>query len=495
MNGATRETLEPLITAEQSVRRGDYAFPGVGGGVLNFWIYPDALFTSEMPRDLPTARVERNRVLRRTIRNESLWGSTAAIAVSKGTARGWKVEGAVVSQRVRAHDALTYAVAQQQVGYTHFMQYHLQGYGLNDFVAVEIIRERKAWSSAVIGIGHLPAVRCTLTGDPETPLLYRDRQGKLHEMKWWQVGIFSDLPDDDDEEAGGVAVCAAERAYKQIYKLAALEQYVTDKVTGRRPLAIHFVSGISDKQVQEADESATADAQRKGARVFKGALVVPSPNPDISLVTIPLAELPDGFNRKEEFDIALLAYANAWGLDPQDLQPLAGQQLGAGAQSAILNEKAKGRGLNLWHRLFGEWFNAFVASRATTFSWYSRDLKDEEQTATTRKIWAEAGDILIKAGIITAPQYANILVDEGYLPAEFVVQDTTQTDDIADDEKPSAVPEGEEAATVVPPPAPLPARDVEAKAAKPPTAGQKREATRLFEKELARARRVAEELA
>ena len=62
------------------------------------------------------------------------------------------------------------------------------------------------------------------------------------------------------------------------------------------------------------------------------------------IATIPLADFPDNFNRRDELDIAILGYANNLGLDPQDLQPLTGQALGTGAQSQVLNEKAKGKG-------------------------------------------------------------------------------------------------------------------------------------------------------
>jgi hypothetical protein len=266
-------------------------------------------------------------------------------------------------------------------------------------------------------------------------VVYWDLQGKWHELRWWQVGVFADMP-DVTEANGGAGICAAEGAYPHIRKMAAIERYVTEKISGERPLAINFVSGVSTRQVDEGMESAKTSALAKGHSTYMGAVIIPVPHPDVSVVTIPLAELPDGFNRKEEFDIALLAYANNLGLDPQDLQPLTGQQLGAGAQSQVLDQKSKGRGLALLQKMYAQWLNEFVLDNATVFSWYEKDLRDEGLEADNLKKRGEWATLLAEKGIITTGQATNVLVDYGDLPTEFLDADVTQTGDVSDDEKP-----------------------------------------------------------
>lgn len=490
MNGNGSGDIPSLLTYDKSVQKGDFVTPSVGGGVFNFWVYPDILAAEGLPVLLPSGMAARQKTLQATIKAESMWGSAVAIAIAKGAARGWEVEGNIAIQRKRVHDTLTYATAGVQVGYTHFIRHHLTGYFCAPFVIVELIRETNNYLSRVIGINHLPPSRCELTGDPEIPVTYRDKQGRVHELRWWQVGIFSDMP-DVDEDLGGAGVCAAERAYDPIRKLQAMERYVIDKVTGRRPLALYFTSGIGQQQLKDGISTAKNERVRQDmedgkiaakAMGFMGAVIIPTLTPDApAIATIPLAELPDGFNRKEEFDIAILSYANALGIDVQDLQPLTGQALGTGAQSQVLAEKEDGKGLSLWYRTFAEWLNSYVTPKSTTFSWYDRDLRDERAKADIAKVRADTGDVLIKAGVVTAPQWTNVLVDFGDLPDEFLVADATQTEDVADDEKPETQEDAQEEAE----------EQVEDNTLLPASKAAHSDLDALFEQELSMAKRVA----
>ena len=46
-------------------------------------------------------------------------------------------------------------------------------------------------------------------------MLYRDRLGAIHELRWWQVLSFSDMP-DPSETWNSVGLCAASRAFLTI---------------------------------------------------------------------------------------------------------------------------------------------------------------------------------------------------------------------------------------------------------------------------------------
>jgi hypothetical protein len=432
MNGNSQ--LEQIIEREGSVKLGDN-LPYLGGGAYTIYIGGGWFSGSTLAATLPAGTWERDKALLATLRAESFWRAAVGIAVSKYASKGWEIESSVPLRRKRAHDLILNAGAGTQVGEGRFAQLFVQAYLCTKAAVIEIARETKAWSSRVVGLHHLDPLRCLLTNDPEIPVVYWDLQGKWHELRWWQVGVFADMP-DVTEANGGAGICAAEGAYPHIRKMAAIERYVTEKVSGERPLAINFVSGVSTRQVDEGMESAKTSALAKGHSTYMGAVIIPVPHPDVSVVTIPLAELPDGFNRKEEFDIALLAYANNLGLDPQDLQPLTGQQLGAGAQSQVLDQKSKGRGLALLQKMYAQWLNEFVLDNATVFSWYEKDLRDEGLEADNLKKRGEWATLLAEKGIITTGQATNVLVDYGDLPTEFLDADVTQTGNVSDDEKP-----------------------------------------------------------
>jgi hypothetical protein len=100
------------------------------------------------------------------------------------------------------------------------------------------------------------------------------------------------------------------------------------------------------------------------------------------VATVDLAGLPDGYDRKEEFDIGLLTYANAIGLDPQELQPLTGQPLGTSTQTEVLEDKSKGKGLSAWRTMFSHAMNQDVLAELTTFFFVEKDYRDMLRAAT-----------------------------------------------------------------------------------------------------------------
>jgi hypothetical protein len=265
-------------------------------------------------------------------------------------------------------------------------------------------------------------------------VIYRDFKGKYHELKDYQVMLFADMP-DDDETFRGTGLCAASRAYSAIFKLASIEWYVREKVSGLHPLAIHIVNGVMTNQLDGAVKAAKDQVITKGIASYMGAVIIGIPQGESpGLVTIPLAELPDGFNRKEEFDLAILTYANSLGLDPQDLQPLSGQGLGTGTQSIVLADKVKGRGV--WKQQWIHQNNEKVLPLVTTFSFIEKDFTDMKKKADVSKARAEVSKLRIDAAITTPAQELQVMVDDDELPREFLAIDLTDSENLSDSEKP-----------------------------------------------------------
>lgn len=491
MNGHNQ--IESIIDAQGSVKQGD-RLPFVGNGYLTINLVPDDLFTTVLPPTLPPGLWERDRILLSTARHESFWRAALNIATAKFATMGWEVESDMPTIRKRYQQIIVNSEAVGQVGWSRFSRAFVRTFLCTKAAIVEIARESHSMGSRIVGLHHLDPMRCLLTNDPDTPVIYQSLDGKWHEMKWWQVGVFSDMP-DVTETNGGAGICAAEGAYQHIRKLAAIEQYFLDKVTGRRALSLQLVSGMSINQIDEAVSTAKTDALRKGWVQYMGNVIVATNrNEPVTNVTIDLASVPDGFDRKQEFDIALLAYADNVGLDPQDLQPLTGQALGTGAQSQVLDEKSKGRGLKLLAEDLAKWFNEFVLPDSVQFSWYSKDLRDEKAQAENMKLRAEWGEKMVDKGILTSDQVTNILVDYGDIPADYRPIDTLNTGNISDDEKPEVADvEGQETEDVEQETAA--AGTTQTKATLKPTPSQRKRASKLMDEELARARRLYREVA
>lgn len=390
-----------------------------------------------LPPFLPIDFRARDRVLDSTVRADAMWSAAIGIALTKAAAMAWDVESEVVLRSTRAQELLLQADATSISGiggWVSYMHKQMRNFTCtNGGCYTEIIRATGAYGSRIVGLGHLSALRMRRTGDPEYPFIYIDRWGRQHVMRWWQVFNLVDMP-DPDESSLGVGICAAERAYQQIRKLAALEQYLYEKISGSRPLALHIVNGLTRDQLMDMLSSASDSQAAKGMSMYMGAIVATTLKPDAapSLVTIPLAELPDGFEAASERDRADLIYANALGLDPQDLKPMANQQMGAGAQSAVLHQKAEGRGQAAYRQQLTHMINQLVLDDKTKFIFTERDYQDQQSAAAVATARAGFVTSLVAGGLLNAQQGQQILVEQGEIPkaiVESAAQGGTQLSD------------------------------------------------------------------
>jgi hypothetical protein len=419
-----------------SVTKNDYALSPQGGAFyLNISNWP---ISHALPPSLDNRSMRESDALTiSTLDQEAIWAGAVAIAITKVSSLSWEVTGDIPLRTRRGQDLLLNADAGR--GWVSFISKLLQDFLMtNNGCFIEIVRAADSEASPIIGLIPLDSMRCTRTGNSETPVIYQDLRGAFHELKYYEVLEFADMPSTRASMFGS-GKCAAARAYKSIYKLACIEGYISDKVSGRRPLAINLINGMNDMQLRSVLMTAQSEADAKGAIAYMGAIIATIPG-DIApnLVTIPLADFPDNFSRRDELDIAVLAYANNLGLDVQDLQPLTGRALGTGAQSQVLDEKAKGKGLASFKQGFTHGMNQWVLPDSTTMEFIEHDWRDKKLRAENNgAIETYVGDSVNK-GIITAPQGLQILVDENVYDKALLPSDLTPDLTLADDEKPDA---------------------------------------------------------
>lgn len=424
----------PKDVLVRSVTRGDHADSPYGSTLL--LTFPTGPATPGLPAYWS---VQRDFALAQTPHLDDMWAGALSKAITKYAARGFTVEDSGDSkQRVkRAQDLFMYAGGPDL--WEAFIAKHLRNFLTTDNGAfVEIVRAQAAYGSRIIGIMHLDSHRVTRTGDPEIPVLYRDKQSREHMLKAHQVMCFADMPDPGDSW-NGVGLCAASRAWKTIAKMAAMNTYLREKVTGERVTSIYIVNGVTPEQLQGALTTADADKARRGFVMYKGALVIPVMDLAVppTVVEIPLSEVPDGFNAKEERDDAYLVYANAIGVSVQDIKPLSGQGLGTGQQSVILDDAAEAQGsLPVWAKAWLHMANTWLLPATTTFSWNTNDLRDQKAKADVRSVRAATRAAQIASGEITPDEARQIAVDDDDIPRELLAVDETPGDAVQDEEKP-----------------------------------------------------------
>jgi hypothetical protein len=432
-------------TVKRSVTARDYN-KDPRAGVLSFFM---PTWGMGVAPDLPPYwSMQRDAILLGTLYREAMWSAAVAIATAKKTTQDWKVDSDVPLRSQRAQKL--FLEMDSGRGWVSGLERHLQSYLLSDNGGwCEIVRATGAAGSRILGIIPLDPLRCLRTGDPDVPLLYRDRPGALHELKDYQCFNVVDMP-DPQELWFGVGHCASERAYFKIVTMQGLEQYLNEKITGRRPTSLYIINGLSTNQIEMAMRTAQEDAQSKGMANYMGAAVaaVIDPTAPPGMIEIPFTKVPDGFNPVEERREAKLVYADALGIDPQELDPAltARGAMGTGAQSVVLAEKEKGKGMWAWDKKWAYNVNYHTLDDRTTFYFQENDLRDQAQKADILLKHATATNLMVTNGTMTGQQAMNYLVDNEEMPKEYAPTDLTPDEDLTDSEKPETGAEAAQAA-------------------------------------------------
>lgn len=424
-----------------SVTEQDYSDDGgKSGAVFNILVsnaLQPGLATGLPPSPPPYWSLKRDHLLKQTPFFESIWAAALYIAISKMAGMAWDVKG-YPALRVRNAQSLLLDVGDGN-GWVSFLSKHLRDFLLTDNGSfVEIVRASSAAGSKILGLVHLDSTRCRRTGDPDIPVVYTDKIGKEHEMRDHQIIMMSDMPDPTGTYFD-VGFCAASRAYHAIYKLAGLERYVSEKVTGRVPLALYIVNNINRKQLDNAilqHETAQTD---RGFAAYMGAIMMPGidPNSPAEVAKIDLAGLPEGFDSQQERRYAILTYADCLGLDPQELDPdlLASKSMGTGSQARVIDDKASGRGIIAWRQQFVHHLNYEVLPDRVQFYFSERDFRDQKLRADVQSVQIANISQMTMNGLITAIEGRQLLVDSDIIPPEFMPTDLTSTTALSDTDK------------------------------------------------------------
>lgn len=420
----------------KSVRKEEMQLRTANGGVFRFYFAPGTLSSPliSLPIDPPGYWTPaRDRTLLQAYRRCGLWASAVNIAVTRIASLGYEVSGDVPLRVREARKML----GRDWVGLMQRLTRDYVTYDNGGFM--QIVRATAGYGSKVKGFLYLPGSRCIRTGNPEIPVVYMDEIGKLHELKAHQVVAFSDMPDED---MLGVGLCATSRAYDAIYEHLSVRQFFKEKATGRRPLALDFITGISQDDVDDTIAGAKQDASAQGMQAYMGvALTANANNVPLNHVRIPLADLPSGFDQQKHTELVEIEFAAALGIDPSDINPriTASHALADGTRAQVLDDKQNAKGVvSLKQQLIG-FFNDVEQwhplPNSVTFAWSENDLRDQAAKADIASTRAATRSTQVATGEITAQEARQLAVDDGDLPASFVAVDQTSEESLTDEDK------------------------------------------------------------
>jgi len=288
-------------------------------------------------------------------------------------------------------------------------------------------------------LAHLDSGKCVRTGDPDTPVIYMDRYGGEHQLKSWQVIMMTDMP-TPIEEMHGVGFSMVSRVLRNAQTVRDWTIFRQEKISGQFARAVHLTNVDSD-WISDAIAQAKAKTNEMGLLRYSQPIITNTLDPSSRpyLVTIPLAELPDGFSEDEtmRWYIALLALAA--GEHYSFLAPMPGRRLGSAREVEVQERQARGKSSRLFMEQLAAKINSSGILRpGVVFSFKEKDPEEQAGNEQAERRRAETRKLRIESGEITPEIARQIANDKGDLRDEYLSQlgeeDTTPEDGDAGDE-------------------------------------------------------------
>ncbi len=205
----------------------------------------------------------------------------------------------------------------------------------------EIIGDGKpnqAIKGPALGIAVLDAQRCTRTGDPEYPVTYLDRKG-LYKFHYTRVAYSAELP-SPRADMNGIGHSWISRCLGICQNMVDIVTYKQEKLGSRTPRAIIYGSGVTGEALAKAVEMAAEASSNAGLSRFGKIPVLgaQSAAAAMTLNTLDLSSLPDGFDYQTDTTLGMYAIALAGGFPPRWLWPATA--VGATKADAMLQHTA-----------------------------------------------------------------------------------------------------------------------------------------------------------
>lgn len=356
--------------------------------------------------------------LRRASRQEYLWAVQGAFAgiMKRIASTPWEVKGpanvsdtakAYYRQRAKEANLATPGKQPEDIEYWQaFLRQADFGRGWGSFVkkGQDFLRQDGGWYWEIIapgdpmrpptglptGLAYLDSLRCVPTGDPEYPVYYYDKYGKLHKMHHTRVVQLVDMP-DGDEYIPGYGLCALSRAISIANREVLMGRYIETMLDDEPPpgiiVAKGMTKGVRDSALNAYYEEQSRDEKPPYGKVlwFYGMDRDAAPE----LESVPFSVAPEKFDFKTYTELDINALALAIGVDVQELWQLTGGSLGSGAQSEILQQKSRGKTIGDLLTSMERAIND-ILPEDYTFEFKKRDAQEETEAATNAGAWANA---------------------------------------------------------------------------------------------------------
>ena len=406
---------------------------------------------------------ERDLFLRQAVRKSAILSSVNWGRVSQVKNAEWRLElksDAASEDLAKFNDM--FGSANFGAGFRTFLELYTQDMYIQDNGAfIEFLGEgeEKSWLDSagtvvkakgvlqkkdITGFAHLDAAQCWRTNNPEFPVIYTDPwTGQRHILHWTRVSAKAQFQ-QSLERGRGIGLCAVSRAFMFAEIVKTSDEYLLEKMTGQAP-EIGIVSGLSVSSLRDAILSADIENDARGRVRYKGISFVAAdnvPGVNASIDRVGLREIPDGWDRTAEVNLAMHLIAVAYATDVRDLGFPAQSMGQTKADAEIQDLKTTGRGRADVLRDLTEIFNTRLLPKGISFVFDNKDDLEDRRRAEIKDIRVSTRAAQIKAGELTVQEARIIAAQEGDIKPEFLEAPViANTEEIEPEEDAQPLPE------------------------------------------------------
>lgn len=360
----------------------------------------------------------RDRQLRGFLPHEPFTMSAIATITATNMGMDWQLEG---PQALVDRTMDVFHNAQHGQGWEAFAgQQSLDYFSQDKGSFIELVRDFDTPNAPVLQFNQLDALRCWHTGNYDQPVIYQDRGGKWHGLRWYQVVTLAEMP-VAHETLYGLQYSALTRILMVSQILRNVFMQLEERTGGHDASTIYVVSGVRKAEIENAVKLAQSYAQAQGNLRYVQPVIVPTTDPMAKpeVTEIRLKGLPDGFSEKldEYFKWFLVCISMGLLRDYQDFAPLPGGGLGTSAQSMILHLKTRGKGPGIWQKKIAHAINnRGMIPRAVTFKFNEDDVEEEQARADILATYATGYANLVREAVLDPAGVRQLMLEAKLMP-------------------------------------------------------------------------------
>ena len=360
--------------------------------------------------------------------NDLLVGTVSTVA-AKVCSTGWYLEGP--ERTVNLYRKMLLQASDFGAGWDSLISKVVWDYLTQD-AGGWMERIRMGEDGAALGLAALDSQQMWITGNPEYPAEYqtsfsaKDEKAERQPLHRSQFLHFVDMP-SPRERLLGVGFCAVSRALTTARVLMDVTRYEREKLSDLPPAGLLLLNNMSQVQWQDLQTAYDTRQQQRGNEIWRQVMVAFGLDPALPLSAelFQFSQLPDAFDKRTQWELAVYSFALAFRIDPREIWPISSGTLGTATEAQVMHLKARAKGAGLLLSLIERGLNdGYTLPKNITFAFDFQDTEEDAQAVDIakgkaefiRKLWEPSG--MGSDGIVTRDEARAWLVREGLFDEE-----------------------------------------------------------------------------